>query len=464
MDRTATDIPGLDWDPETKIARLEVVIPGTGGRKRRRKRETAKTYLAAVGKFNVFKEQVLAAQNADPSRPVTFADYIKDHGDTIRKRLSASSRSHEESVLKLRLLPFFGKYPLARINLAVVRDYVSHMKADYHPRSRKDPETKDETKTLAGATINRDLGILRKYLKDAVAREVLAVYPVKGRLPREKDPALALELKPEELVAFFGAFDDPVAFRRQIEADYRRDETVWLEDIRKRQPRRGAKPPLDDRAVDFHWQRFAGLRPLFVLAVETGLRRGDLLGLTWASIDEAAGWIRLAVRKTSETATIRLSPAAREALKVFKSRRRPGEDRVVVNEEGESVPTATLARNFAIAKRLAGINRRFRFHDLRHTFASRLASGNVSLQVIAKALGHTSTRMSERYARPSEEALRSVEAALVRSPLNSLLNSPTPRNGEAPLGVPAIPFAGSELGGTPSGIRTRDLHLERVTS
>lgn len=63
--------------------------------------------------------------------------------------------------------------------------------------------------------------------------------------------------------------------------------------------------------------------------------------------------------------------------------------------------------------------RRFRFQDLRHTFASRLASRGVSLQVIARALGHTTVQMSERYARPSQASLEAVRAALNLDAANS---------------------------------------------
>ena len=53
-----------------------------------------------------------------------------------------------------------------------------------------------------------------------------------------------------------------------------------------------------------------------------------------------------------------------------------------MNDEGAPIAESTLKRAFATAKRLAKIERRFRFHDLRHTFASTLASQGVSLQVI----------------------------------------------------------------------------------
>lgn len=69
---------------------------------------------------------------------------------------------------------------------------------------------------------------------------------------------------------------------------------------------------------------------------------------------------------------------------------------------------------YAIAKHLAGITRRCRLNDLRHTFASNLASDGVSLLIIRDGLGHTTTRMSERYAKPSPKALEQMRASLNR--------------------------------------------------
>jgi integrase len=83
-----------------------------------------------------------------------------------------------------------------------------------------------------------------------------------------------------------------------------------------------------------------------------------------------------------------------------------------LTEDGQPYSVSTINRYFRKAKELAGITRRFRFHDLRHSFASLLASKGVSIQVIAKALGHSSSSMAERYARPNEEAMKSILSAL----------------------------------------------------
>lgn len=170
----------------------------------------------------------------------------------------------------------------------------------------------------------------------------------------------------------------------------------------------GRKP--DGVALGVFFDRFQRMKPFFVVALETGLRRGDLLALKWASVDFAEGWIRVSVRKTSREALIPISQACRHAL--IACRGPVGSERVFVTDEGRPLSWSTVHRQFQLAKELASITRRFRFHDLRHTFGSTLASRGVSLQVIAKALGHASVRMSERYARPSEEALQQIRRAL----------------------------------------------------
>jgi integrase len=139
----------------------------------------------------------------------------------------------------------------------------------------------------------------------------------------------------------------------------------------------------------------------------------------------------------------------------------PGKDWVHLDfqpDEKSPFPVETLVRHFTLAKKLAGITRRFRFHDCRHTFASRLASRGVSLQVIQKALGHTSARMSERYARPDEHALATIRTALDSAKMDTSMDTQE-KIGAAGPGV----SAGNSL--TPPGLlMERDTRVELATS
>ena len=85
---------------------------------------------------------------------------------------------------------------------------------------------------------------------------------------------------------------------------------------------------------------------------------------------------------------------------------------VFISSDGRRTPEIAVRRAFLRAKRIAGITRRFRFHDLRHTAACTLASAGVSLQVIQKILGHTSIKMTERYIRVDENAIAEARRAL----------------------------------------------------
>ncbi len=171
-------------------------------------------------------------------------------------------------------------------------------------------------------------------------------------------------------------------------------------------------------------------------------------------MDLKNGWIRLTMRKTKAEATVPLSAACRAALLECRARN-VGAERVFLNYDGDPLAEVTARRHFHTAKALAGITRRFRFHDCRHTFASQLASRGVGPHVIARALGHTSTRMTDRYARPSEEAMRSIVSALETEETNSPANS-LPLAAAGGSGTSA-----SGINGLPGEIRTPDPRLRR---
>lgn len=109
------------------------------------------------------------------------------------------------------------------------------------------------------------------------------------------------------------------------------------------------------------------------------------------------GVIRVPRQKTDES-VIPISAMCRAALEECS---RFGAY-VFTTAESKPFSVSTINRAFARAKKLAGIERRCRFKDLRHTFGSNLASNGVSLQKIAAAMGHASTRSTETVCAPVE--------------------------------------------------------------
>jgi site-specific recombinase XerD len=385
-------VPGFRFDGRRKRACFEVTLPGTGGRLRRRKTVEASTREEALNLFAQFRAASLSERSA---KPEFFSDYVRLFWPMIRMRLGARTADEESLVVAKILNPFFGSYRLQKINAALIRDFVAFLRSQ----------------SYAASTINRTVSLFRKILNDAVAREVVTEFPAKGRLPKEKEIALRLELSGEEKSRFLNAFDDESRFRGHFSQHRPAGRVVSSQHFggARRVFGGGLRP--EGEAVGQYFERFRAMKPLFVIALETGLRRGDLLGLRWSSVNFEQGWIRVAMQKTRREALIPISVACREALLECRHRHVLNEF-VFISAEGKPLSWTTIRRYFELAKRLAGINRRVRFHDLRHTFGSTLASQGVSLQVIAKALGHASVRMSERYARPSEESLQEIRRAL----------------------------------------------------
>jgi integrase len=146
-----------------------------------------------------------------------------------------------------------------------------------------------------------------------------------------------------------------------------------------------------------------------LLALLTGMRRMEILGLTWDAVDFRRGFITIRDPKGGTDQAIPLSETASELLKG-----RPHEhDALFVfpgrksKKKGER-HRADAARHFREIRDAAGLPETFRpMHGLRHTFASHLASsGEVDLYTIQKLLTHKSPLMTQRYAHLRDETLR----------------------------------------------------------
>lgn len=136
------------------------------------------------------------------------------------------------------------------------------------------------------------------------------------------------------------------------------------------------------------------LHALATLAISTGARRGELLGLRWSDIDLRSGSVVLGTGKSSTRRTLPLAGPAIDTLRPLAKVRRIGGDEVFADRSGR---VAFPRRAWEAAVRDAEIDD-FRFHDLRHSAAAYLAQGGASLAEIAEFLGHRSLQAVQRYA------------------------------------------------------------------
>jgi integrase len=147
----------------------------------------------------------------------------------------------------------------------------------------------------------------------------------------------------------------------------------------------------------------------------TATQPASTSGLKVKSVKLADGWISLLQQKTGREVVIPLSRACRAAIEeALSGREIEPEDHVFVTEFGAPYSESTINRYFKIAKQIAGIKRRLRFHDLRHTFGSDLATAGLPLPFIGKVMGHTNPATTARYARPDAVVLEKVRDALNR--------------------------------------------------
>jgi integrase len=155
------------------------------------------------------------------------------------------------------------------------------------------------------------------------------------------------------------------------------------------------------------------LTPAVLLSMNTGLRRGELLKLRWALIDFAHQLITVEGRNAKSRQT-RHVPLNNEAMSVLRRWREQsgGGQRVFEVSTGFRTAWSHLLKRAHITG--------FRWHDLRHHFASRLVQCGVPLNTVRDLLGHSSVAMSLRYAHLAPDQRREAVAKLNEKPLLAL--------------------------------------------
>lgn len=146
------------------------------------------------------------------------------------------------------------------------------------------------------------------------------------------------------------------------------------------------------------------LHAIVVLALSTGARKGEILGLRWADVDIRQGRLTFHQTKNGERRSVPLVGRALEVTREHARVRRLDCDLVFPGAKGGPLE---IGKAYSEAVERAGITD-FRFHDLRHTAASMLAESGATLAEIAEVLGHKTLQMVKRYAHLTEGHTRGV--------------------------------------------------------
>lgn len=132
----------------------------------------------------------------------------------------------------------------------------------------------------------------------------------------------------------------------------------------------------------------------------TGMRRGELFKLTWDDVDFNRGMITLREPKGGKTQTIPISSQALDVLRGLE----PASTYVFPGKNGDQ--RTDFKGPWRRIRKAAGLPDNFRFHGLRHHFASTLVSNGVDLCVVQALLTHKDSRTTQRYSHLKPGALR----------------------------------------------------------
>jgi len=151
------------------------------------------------------------------------------------------------------------------------------------------------------------------------------------------------------------------------------------------------------------------IKPIVIVALNTGMRKGEIFNLKWNDIDFRKRIIYVLETKNNEVRKIPMNDITFRTL--LQVRKNPHSPCVFCKSHGE--PYKDIRGGFRTALGRAGI-REFRFHDLRHTFASHLVMAGVDLKTVQELLGHKTFAMTLRYSHLSPDHKRQAMDLLGR--------------------------------------------------
>ena len=215
-----------------------------------------------------------------------------------------------------------------------------------------------EERSSSNATVNKYLNCLSKMYNIAIEEKLLVENPL-SRIKRFKEPNYKIRyLTADEEIRLYKAIDDYAPY----------------------------------------------IKPLVVCALQTGMRKGEIFNLKWTNIDFDYGFIELLETKSGKSRKI---PISQKLMEVFKQQDRESE--YVFENPETGAPYVDLKNSFHTVLKKAGIEN-FRFHDLRHTVATRLAEKGIDLVVVKEILGHSKIETTMRYAHAvPERKLQAIE-------------------------------------------------------
>jgi integrase len=334
-------------------------IDYTDGEGRRHRKKAAPDYQTAR---MIYRNTVAAIARGEVlgvrEEGIRLRDFVeRKYWPTIKPTLSLWEQKRARGILDTQTLPRFGGLKLVGLR----REEVERWQAERREK-------------VSGSTANKELMRLGHVLNRAVTWGYLKANPARGIKRAKEAPGRTRYLTPEERDTLLNGAD----------------VTVKAKDGRAWTTRREPNP---------------ALRLYILAALQTGARRGELAGLTWADVDMKARTVTFRRTKNGDARSAPMTDTLREVLQALPRPLDPGA-RVLPGRD-----PAVLTRAFArLCDDLKLVN--LRFHDLRHDAASTLTMAGVPQRTVMAILGHRDPRMTMRYQHLTPEHLREAVRAL----------------------------------------------------
>jgi integrase len=250
---------------------------------------------------------------------------------------------------------------------------------------------------ISAATVNRNVTMLKAILQKAVQWGILERNPIESVKPLKLDHSAKIRfLSSEEETLLRKALNE----REDCLREERRSYNAWCE-------QRGYPllPNLDSLTFADY------LKPMILLSLNTGMRRGEIFNLNWPDVNFSQRILTVVgtTAKSGKTRHIPLNKEAFETLKSWKEQALIQNILVFPSRSGEKFDNVSTSWETLLKK--AGIEN-FRWHDLRHHFASMLVMNSVDLNTVRELLGHGDLKMTLRYAHLAPQVKANAVAKL----------------------------------------------------
>ncbi|MDC5856327.1 site-specific integrase [Vibrio europaeus] len=300
---------------------------------------------------------------------LTLGDYLEETYLPYLESLNPKTSRHAYRVITSSFKSILKK-PLAEVNAWDIQKWVTERR-----KLGRSP-----------ATISYAVNRLKAAFNRAVEWEWIESHNLnKVKLVREENTRVRYLSEAEErtLMRSLRNRDEQIRVQRRSGNRHRQERNQRL------------YPTFDNvRFVDY-------LEPLVITAINTGLRRGELLALKWGDIDFEQQYLSVRAQNAKAKKS-RNIPLNDTVLEVLESWQLQNKKREYVFASRSDIPIKDIKKPWLRVLQEAKITD-FRFHDLRHHFASKLVMVGVDLNTVRELLGHSDLKMTLRYAHLAPE-------------------------------------------------------------